>query len=226
MSVDPADRSTYLVLIRHAQTDWNSQYRFQGHADTPLNEEGRAAIRPTVEALRGWAPAALYTSDLIRAREMAEAAAEELGGELESREGLRECSYGAWEGLTVGEIEEDHPGELEAWRADEEKVARGGGESLREMQDRSWAGLEAIADEHTGETVGVFTHSGPIRGAVCRIVDLSMAERYRFQVDNSSLTVIRRRPSGSWQLVLLNQTNHMRAPLSETPRVASRPEDG
>ena len=226
MSSPRDEKSTYLVLVRHAQTDWNDQYRFQGHADTPLNEEGRSAIASTTAALAAWAPVRIYTSDLVRAREMAERAGQVLGLEVESRAGLRECSYGDWEGMTVEEIEETYPGELEAWRADEARVARGGGESLREMQERSWAGLETIAGAHEGETVGVFSHSGPIRGAVCRIVELSIAERYRFQVDNASLTVIRRRPSGTWQLVLLNQTNHMKDPLNGASGVASRPQEG
>jgi len=226
MSEGRSSPSTYLVLIRHAQTDWNSQYRFQGHADTPLNAEGRRTIGPVTEALRGWEPARIYTSDLLRAREMAETAAGGLDVEMESRRGLRECSYGGWEGMTLDEVRAQYPEELERWQADEAAVGRGGGESLEQMQERSWSELESIADRHAGQTVGVFTHSGPIRGAVCRIFDLNIAERYRFQVDNASLTVIRRRPSGGWQLVLLNQTSHMRDPLSETPRVASRPQDG
>ncbi len=218
--------STYLVLVRHAQTDLNSEYRFQGHVDTPLNSEGRETIGPTVEAVRSWAPERIYTSDLVRAREMAEAASEALGVEMEPRRGLRECSYGAWEGMTIEEIEARYPGELEEWRADEARVARGDGESLKSMQERSWAELEAIAGRHPDGTAAVFTHSGPIRGTVCRIFDLSIAERYRFQVDNASITVIRRRPSGDWQLVLLNQTNHMKEPLSGPSQVASRPREG
>lgn len=215
---------THLLLVRHAQTPWNAEYRFQGHADTPLNEAGRATIGPVVEALRRWHPTAIHTSDLVRAREMAEAAGSGLDLEVTADEGLRECSYGAWEGLTMAEIRARHGDELERWLADVEGHPRGGGESLREMQERTWGTLERIALAHPGGRVAVFTHSGPIRGAVCRLFGLSMAERNRFMVDNASLTVLRRSPEGRWQLVLLNQTDHLdRDPADHTPVATSPP---
>jgi broad specificity phosphatase PhoE len=215
--------STWLILIRHAQTDWNSDYRFQGHADTPLNETGRSAIPLVVNELRSWSPVAIYTSDLERAREMAEAAGDALEIGVTPMTELRECSYGEWEGLTVKEIADRFDGELELWQERESSHARGGGESLDEMSDRSWAALEAITDRHAGESVAIFTHSGPVRSAVCRLFDLSMAERYRFQVDNASITVLRRSASGTWQLILLNQTRHLPDSARTSSPVASRP---
>ena len=201
--------SARLVLIRHAVTAWNDAGRFQGHADTPLSEEGRAMIPAVIEALRPWQPAAVHTSDLSRAREMAEAAARALGLPLTADSALRECSYGSWEGLTLAEVEDRFPGELEQWRRRETGYARGGGESLLQMQERTWAALAAIADSHGGETVAVFTHSGPVRGAVCRLFDLPIEQRYRFALDNGSLTVLSRSGEREWQLVLLNQTSHL-----------------
>ena len=61
---------TLIVMVRHAETDWNAELRFQGHTDTPLNELGRSRIEPVTEALRAWQPEVLFTSDLSRAREM------------------------------------------------------------------------------------------------------------------------------------------------------------
>ena len=217
--------STYLVLVRHTVTDWNDEYRFQGHADTPLNDEGRAVIAPVIDAVRSWGPAALYSSDLLRAREMAEAAGKALGLNVNLSEDLRECSYGKWEGKTLEEIREKYAGELEQWRSNEAGYARGGGEALEEMQARSWARLKSLADAHPGEAVALFTHSGPIRGAVCRIFDLSISDRYRFQVDNGSLTVRRRSPKGLWQLVLLNQTVHLGERAPAVSPVASMESD-
>ena len=201
--------STYLVLVRHGVTDFNNEYRFQGHSDRPLNETGRAAIPDVINALRSWNPAVIYTSDLFRAREMAEAVGHELSIPVNPDKALRECSYGRWESKTVEEVREEFPGELEEWGKDEADYPRGGGESLRQMMDRSWTCLEAIADAHQGETVVVFSHSGPVRGAICNLFDISIADRYRFQVDNSSITVMRRSSDGVWQLVLLNQTVHL-----------------
>ncbi len=201
--------STYLVLVRHGVTDFNNEYRFQGHSDRPLNEAGRAAIPAVINALRSWNPAVIYTSDLLRASEMAEAVGHELAIPVKPDKALRECSYGRWEGKTVEEVREEFPGELEEWENDEADYPRGGGESLRQMRDRSWACLEAIAEAHRGETVVIFSHSGPVRGAICNLFDLSITDRYRFQVDNSSITVMCRSSDGVWQLVLLNQTVHL-----------------
>jgi broad specificity phosphatase PhoE len=207
--VNKVPDSTYLILVRHGVTDWNNEYRFQGHSDRPLNEEGRAAIPALVSSLSGWQPVAVYTSDLLRAREMADAVGMELAIPVSADEALRECSYGKWEGKKIEEVRAEFSGELEEWEKNEADYPRGGGESLRQMQQRSWARLESIAAEHAGQTVAVFSHSGPIRGAVCRLFDLTIADRYRFQVDNSSLTVLRHSSDRVWQLVLLNQTTHL-----------------
>lgn len=214
--------STLLLLIRHAETDWNNEYRFQGHSDTPLNEAGRATIPYLVEALRFWKPAAVYTSDLLRASEMALAAAQALGIESIPLEGLRECNYGNWEGKTLSEVAGESSDKLELWRNDEAGIARGGGESLKQMQERTWSCLEGIADAHPGETVAIFTHSGPIRGAVCTIFGLSMAERYRFQVNNASISALKRTAEGEWQLILLNQAGHPGTEPGDSSPAASR----
>lgn len=206
---DSMEGNTHLILIRHAETDWNAELRFQGHSDTPLNESGRAAIPRVIEALRPMEPVVIYTSDLLRASQMAEAAGEVLGIEVIPGKELRECDYGSWEGKTMEEVRRDHEGELDAWYKDEAGYARGGGESLEEMQERAWAWINSIAGAHPGETVALFTHSGPVRGAVCRIFDLGMVDRYRFQVENASISVLSRHPTGEWQVVLLNQTSHL-----------------
>jgi broad specificity phosphatase PhoE len=221
----PRKDHTHLLLVRHAETAWNAEYRFQGHGDTPLNDEGRSVIPAVVAALRPWAPTVVYTSDLVRAREMAEAAGKALGVPVVADPALRECSYGAWEGLTLAEVRERYPEELERWLADEGGHARGGGESLHAMQERSWRALERIARDHPGEAVAVVTHSGPIRGAVCRLFGQDMAARYRFMVDNASLTVFRRHPEGRWQLVLLNQTNHLKRKPDDHSPMATQPPD-
>jgi broad specificity phosphatase PhoE len=216
--------STWLILIRHAETDWNSELRFQGHEDRALNESGRATMPAVVEELRGWGPSAVYTSDLQRAREMAEATAAQLDIPMTALTELRECSYGEWEGLTLDDVSERFGPALEAWRADEDGYRRGGGESLVEMSERSWTALQSIAEKHPGETVAVFSHSGPVRSAVCRLFDLSLADRYRFQIDNASITVLRTTESGRWQLMLLNQTRHLPADRHLSSPVASYPE--
>ncbi len=215
---------TLIVLVRHAETDWNAEARFQGHTDTPLNELGRTRIGPVIEALRPWDPEIVVTSDLSRAHEMAEQVGAAFGLEVITREDLRECSYGEWEGKTLKEVRRDHGDDLEQWRSNEAGFQRGEGESLLQMQERTLAAIESIAREHAGRTVVLFSHSGPVRGAICRALDLPIDQRYRFEINNASLSAIRRREDGQWQVLLLNQTCHLDTDPGASSPVASQSE--
>lgn len=200
---------TLIVMVRHAETDWNAERRFQGHADTPLNELGRSRIEPVIEALRSWKPDVIITSDLSRAREMAEAAGAALGIEVIALEDLRECSYGEWEGMTLAEVRREHGDDLERWHRAEADVPRGGGESLTGMQARTIEAIASIAREHAGRTIALFAHSGPIRGVICSLFDLPIEERYRFEINNASISAIRLRENDQWQVMLLNGISHL-----------------
>ncbi len=213
---------TLIVMVRHAETDWNAERRFQGHADTPLNELGRSRIEPVTEALRSWKPDVIITSDLSRAREMAEAAGAALGVEVIAMEGLRECSYGDWEGKTLAEVRREHGEDLDRWRRAEADVPRGDGESLTGMQERALDAIASIAREHTGRTIALFAHSGPIRGVICSIFELPIEERYRFEINNASISAIRLRENDQWQVLLLNGISHLDVVPGIPSPVASR----
>ena len=109
------ERVMELLLVRHGETDWNRDRRFQGHADPPLNETGRAQARALADELAGEVIDAVYTSDLARARETAEILAARLGAEVVPLRELREIDVGEWQGLTWTEIEERYPDGALAW---------------------------------------------------------------------------------------------------------------
>jgi len=209
-------------MVRHAETDWNAEKRFQGHADTPLNELGRSRIEPVTEALRSWQPDVIVTSDLSRAREMAEAAGAVLEIEVIALKELRECSYGDWEGKTLEEVRREHGDDLERWRRAEAAVPRGNGESLTGMQERALEAIAAIAREHSGRTIALFSHSGPIRGVICSIFDLPIEERYRFEISNASISAIGQRDADRWQVLLLNGISHLETEPGMPSPVASQ----
>ena len=149
----PVVRTT-LLLVRHGQTDWNRDGRFQGHADTPLNETGRGQARALAEALATERVDAVYSSDLQRARHTAAAVADAAGLDVVTLPELREKHFGTWEGLTHAEIAERFP---EAPRG-----SWGDGETSEEMASRVLGALRQIAARHDGETVLVVSHGGPL----------------------------------------------------------------
>jgi broad specificity phosphatase PhoE len=152
---------TTLLLVRHGETDWNRDGRWQGHSDTQLNDSGREQARRVARELG--AVDAIYSSDLARARETADIIAAQLGGlEVKVDERLRERSFGAWEGRTAPEIEADFAEQHARWRAgdgagaDDAEPFAAFGERVRDF-------LDDVLARHPGETVLVVAHGGPIR---------------------------------------------------------------
>jgi len=161
--------ATTLVLVRHGETDWNRERRFQGHADMPLNEEGRSQARGLADLLLAEPVTALYTSPLRRASETAEILAITLGVEARALEALREIDVGTWEGLTIDEVRERYPERSdEDWRSGWED-----GETYEELSRRVVAVLAGLGARHDGGHVVAVTHAGPIRAAIAASLELS-----------------------------------------------------
>ena len=136
-----------LLLVRHGETDWNAEGRLQGHTDRPLNEHGRRQARALAERLAGDDIAAVYASDLARARETAEILGAKLGLPVVLDAGLRERDWGNWEGLTGSERDRvDHVGE-----------------PADEHAERVLAAVRGIAERHPGARIVVVTHGGSLR---------------------------------------------------------------
>jgi broad specificity phosphatase PhoE len=157
--------ATTIVLVRHGTTNWNRQRRFQGHADVPLNEEGRAQARDLAKQLAGESFAVAYSSPLRRASETAEILAGRLELELRSNEALKEVDVGSWSGLTVTEVGARFPegyARWVAWRAS----GWDDGETYEELGRRVVAGLRELAETHREARILAVTHGGPIRAAL------------------------------------------------------------
>jgi broad specificity phosphatase PhoE len=151
---------TTLLLARHGETDWNRDGRWQGHSNTPLNELGRQQALELAESLDGID--FVYASDLARARETAEVVAARLGLEVRLDERLRERSFGAWEGLTMEEIERRYEEAHSRWRAGEGHGAEDA-ETFDTFAARVHSFLEDVLRGHPDETVLVIGHGGSIR---------------------------------------------------------------
>ena len=151
---------TTLLLVRHGETDWNRDGRWQGHSDTPLNEVGRAQARELAASLDGID--VIYASDLARAHETAEILGAQLGVEVRLDKRLRERGFGAWEGLTMAEIERRFREAHERWRAGE-GFGADDAESFKDFAARVLSFVEDVLSRHPHETVLVVGHGGSIR---------------------------------------------------------------
>jgi broad specificity phosphatase PhoE len=151
---------TTILLARHGETEWNRIGRYQGWADPPLNETGREQARMLAEQLRSTPFAAVYSSDLRRARETAEIVAAPHGVPVVVEPGLREVNVGAWSGLTRAEVERRFPaGE------------RPGGETREQHAARVLGAAERIARAHPAERILLVSHGGTMRALRTHVSD-------------------------------------------------------
>lgn len=150
--------TTKLILVRHGETDWNLNRRFQGISDIPLNEHGRVQAGYAREALKDVHLDAVYSSPLKRARETAEIICQEHSVPITTAPGLREQNVGVWEGLGYPEITERWPRKIEQWKNCPGQLTIPEGERMAEVQERAVATFWKIADAHPGETVLLASH--------------------------------------------------------------------
>jgi len=167
---------TTIVLVRHGETDWNRDNRFQGHADPPLNESGHAQALTLARSL-AVRPDAVYSSPLARALETAEIVGDELGLEVQLDDDLREVDVGSWSGLTRTEVEERFPAGYRRWL----EYGHGweDGETYEALGERVLAGVHRIADMHPRERVLAVTHGGPIRSVLAAAAGVPLGEARR-----------------------------------------------
>jgi probable phosphoglycerate mutase len=158
-STDPTT-TTEFILIRHGETDWNRELRFQGHIDVPLNDMGHEQARRLGLRLAGERVDELISSDLMRAQQTAAPAAQQLGLEIVASVALREQNFGIVEGMRADEIQNLHPRAWEDWLQFREDHAMPEGESARQFHARIIDALGAIATAHAGRRVLVVTHGG------------------------------------------------------------------
>ena len=151
---------TRILLARHGETEWNRLGRWQGHADPPLNEQGRRQAAELAERLAGDGIAAIYSSDLARASQTARVVADRLGLDVAEDAGLREIDVGSWSGLTRAEVEQRFPEGYARWLGGE---IGHDGETREQLTRRVVGTVERIAAAHPEGTVLVVTHGGAIR---------------------------------------------------------------
>ncbi|MDG5804316.1 bifunctional RNase H/acid phosphatase [Streptomyces ossamyceticus] len=201
------------VLLRHGETPLTPQKRFSGSggSDPSLSDVGRYQAERVAAALaaRGTIQE-VVSSPLARCRETAQIVAARLGLGVTLDDGLRETDFGAWEGLTFGEVRERYPDDMNAWLASPDAEPTGGGESFEAVAHRVAVTRDRLTETHRGRTVLLVSHVTPIKTLVRLALGAPPESLFRMELSAASLTALAYYADGNATLRLLNDTSHLR----------------
>jgi probable phosphoglycerate mutase len=201
--------ATRIIAVRHGETAWNVDARIQGQLDIGLNDTGRWQARRVGEALAAEEITAVYSSDLGRAHQTAQHISEVKGVPVIADEGLRERSFGIFEGKTFDEIHETWPDHAHNWRKRiPEWQPPDGGESLIELRERVTRTMQELAARHPGEQIVIVAHGG-VLDALYRIATGQEVNSPRtWELPNGAINRLLWTPEG-FTLVGWSDTQHL-----------------
>ncbi|WP_432162030.1 bifunctional RNase H/acid phosphatase [Streptomyces tendae] len=201
------------VLLRHGETPLTPQKRFSGSggSDPSLSPVGREQAERVAESLaRRGTIEAIVASPLARTRETAGIVAARLGLAVTVEEGLRETDFGAWEGLTFGEVRDRHPADLDAWLASPDAEPTGGGESFAATATRIAATRDKLVAAYAGRTVLLVSHVTPIKTFLRLALGAPPESLFRMELSAASLSAVAYYADGGASVRLFNETSHLR----------------
>lgn len=175
-------------FIRHGRTLWNHSGRYQGITDVPLNDIGKKQAVLTAQRLKDISFDEIISSDLVRARETAEAIAELHGKDVRVMKAFQELSFGDWEGLTFEEIERKWPGMIAEMYHHPDTLRLPHGESFGDLQKRTMAALKDIISEGDNKTYAIISHGAAIRTILCGLLEIPLDRSWNFSLGNAGIT--------------------------------------
>lgn len=211
----PARADTHVIAIRHGETEWNREGRFQGHLNSALNPEGLAQARALGERLAAERFDLLLSSDLGRALQTAGAIAMRSGHEIVVEPRLRERRMGIFQGLTPAEVQARHPGEYARFRSHDPDYVIPGGESMRQFFERSVACFTGLAARHAGLTLVAVTHGGVLAMLYRHARAMPLQAARDFPLHNTGVNRFRHR-LGAWELQIWGDIAHLEDALDDT----------
>jgi len=196
-----------VFLVRHGQTAWNAERRYQGHTDIPLDETGLAQAQLLPAAFAHRPVTRILVSDLGRARMTAEPLASTMSVPIVTRHDLRERCIGDWEARPMEEVARFFRDAETASGLSREEVRPPNGESMVDV----WNRMEAVAHdiESYAEPQAVVIHGGSGAMLLARLLRASVFTARSFRFDNGSITTIARRDDGGFHLVGYNDSAHV-----------------
>lgn len=221
---------TELILVRHGETDWNRELRFQGQVDVPLNAVGHEQARRVAARLAAENVQHLVSSDLTRAQQTAWPLATQprrsslpLDPVLDAA--LREQNFGVVDGMRVTDIKAQHPDAWAQWTRFEADHAFSGGESTRQFHARVMAAVRALGQQHPQQTLVVVTHGGVLDMIYRTALGLPLSGPRQSEIPNAGLSRLRLQ-GDAMDIVSWADTQHLAdlpaQPVYDQTKVAAR----
>ena len=199
---------TTIFFIRHGQTLWNKELKYQGHSDIALSAEGLQQAERVARRLRREPFTAIYSSDLSRALVTAEKVAEHHSLPVVTMPEFREVGFGEWEGLKYDQIYAGWSAEIDKFFRYPSQVNIPGGETFHAVKERIDRGLRQLRERHDGECIAVVTHGGAIRTILCSALDIPLDALWSFRQDNTAVNIVEYEERHNI-IRLVNDVNHI-----------------
>jgi broad specificity phosphatase PhoE len=221
---------TLVYLVRHGETDWNVEKRFQGQLDVELSKTG---IRQAAAVARWLATqpikfSAIYSSDLKRASRTALIIGARLDLMPRLDPALREINAGDWQGLVASEIEARFPGKLDEWHEKIDSFTLPGGESIPLVQERVFAAYRQIVERHPGEAIIIVSHGAALAALMASLHDWELLETWhtkRARMGNTHVSVaVFDHDRQEHEVIVMNSGEHLDAPGEADPTLERKPE--
>jgi len=197
-----------LILVRHGETLWNRENRVLGHTEIELTERGRKQAERLALALKEEKVTAIYSSPLRRARETANEIARFHRLAVVPDDAFKELDAGELDGLTFGEVMERYGDFLKQWMEDVPSLKMPGGESMAQLQERTWGAVEGIVNHHRDGVVILVSHSFVIMSIISRALGMSLSHFRRLRLSVASISILNFGQRGI-SLLQLNDTCHL-----------------
>jgi broad specificity phosphatase PhoE len=205
--------SMRLIVVRHCETGWNRERRFQGWQDSPLSDRGCAQAEAVSRTLAEEKLGAVYASPLGRAVQTAGVIARPHGLRVTLDPAFKEMSFGAWEGLDVDDVKLKFPEDFATWRAEPHRARFGGPETVEDVRTRALAGLRRLQEAHDGETVALVSHGVVVRLIILDALGLPSSRLWAVHAEPAGITEIEYRPG--WMTVhRMNTRQHLEDALA------------
>lgn len=201
------NREAEIILIRHGETQWNIEGRWQGHADSPLTKKGVNQAKAVAKRLRETSFSALYSSDLGRAMQTATIISHVTGHEIVADQRLRERNVGVLQGMTLKEMMTRYPEEWSQYQSQKAEYVIPEGESANQRSQINIEFLTGIAKKHMGECAVIITHGGVLNNLFKHVLKIPPEGNRRYKIYNGAINSFAYSENG-WILRIWGDISH------------------